>query len=104
MPVREHRGEAPMDRGPRRPDNADITITARVRAKWLRFGEVPQISTEFTGTPGHESASGSDRVNLPERVAKDITYRHVQVNYWLAVALRFPAEAAAQSVSTPRER
>jgi hypothetical protein len=93
-----------MGRGPRRSDNADITVTARLRARRLRFGEVPQTSTEFTGTPGHESASGSDRVNLPERVAKDITYRHVRVDYRLAAALRFPAEAAAQSVTTPRER
>jgi hypothetical protein len=79
-----------MGRRPRRPDNADITVTATVRARQLRFGEVPQTSTEFTGTPGHESASGSDRTNLPKRVAKDITYRHVRVDYWLAAALRYP--------------
>jgi hypothetical protein len=93
-----------MGHGPRRPDNADITVTARVRARQLRFGEVPQISTDFTGTPGHESASGSDRANLPERVEKDMTYRHVRVDYWLAAALRYPAEAAAQSVTAPQER
>ena len=78
-----------MGLAPRRPDDADITITARVRARRLRFGEVPQTSTEFTGTPGHDSASGSDRANLPDRVGKDVTYRHVQVDYWLAAALRW---------------
>lgn len=93
-----------MGRRPRRPDNADITVTARVRARQLRFGEVPQSSTEFTGAPGHESASGSDRANLPERVEKDISYRDVQVDYWLAAALRYPAEPAAQSVTAPEER
>ena len=81
-----------MGPGPRRHDNADITITARVRARWLRFAEVPQTKTEFTGTPGHESASGSNRANLPERVEKDITYRQVRVDYWLAATLCYPPE------------
>ena len=93
-----------MSRRPRRPDNADITVTARVRAKQLRFRELPQSSTEFTGAPEHESASGSDRVNLPERVEKDVCYRDVKVDYWLAAALRYPAEAAAQSATAPEER
>jgi hypothetical protein len=93
-----------VGRRPRRPDNADITVTARVRARQLRFGEVPQTSTGFTGAPGHESASGSDRANLPERVEKDITYRDVRVDYRLAAALRYPAEPAAQPVAAPRER
>jgi hypothetical protein len=84
-----------MGRRPRRPDNADITITFTMRAGRLRFGEVPQISTEYTGTPGHESASGSDRANLPGNVEKDVTYRHVRVDYWLASALLYPAEAEA---------
>lgn len=93
-----------MGRKPRRPDNADITFTARVRARQLRFGEVPQTSTEFTGTPGHKSASGSDRANLPERAEKDVTYCDVRVDYRLASALLYPAAAAAQSVPAPQER
>jgi hypothetical protein len=88
-----------MDHRPRRPDNADITVTARVRARQLRFTEVPQTRTKFTGTPGHGSASGSDRANLPGRVEEDVTYHDVWVDYWLAAALRYPAEAAGQSVS-----
>jgi len=79
-----------MGRWPSRPDYADITVTARVRARQLRFGEVPQTSTKFTGTPAHESASGSDRANLPQRVEKDVTYRHIWIDYWLAAALRYP--------------
>ena len=93
-----------MGRKPRRLDSADITVTARVRARQLRFRELPQSSTEFTGAPGNESASGSDRVNLPEQVEKDVCYRDVQVDYWLAAALRYPAEAAAQSATAPGER
>jgi hypothetical protein len=82
-----------MGRRPRRPDNADIAFTARVRARQLRFGEVPQTHTGFSGTPGHDSGSGSDRANLPERVEKDVTYRRVRVGYWLASALVYPGEA-----------
>lgn len=67
----------------RRPERPDIALTARVKAKQLRLGEVPQTSSEFTGTPGHQSSSGSDRANLPKRVEKDTTYRHVRVDYWL---------------------
>lgn len=81
---------------PRRPDNAEITITARVKARQLRFGEVPQTSTEFRGMPGHESAAGSDRVHLPQHVERDVTYRHVRVDYRLASALRYPAEAGTR--------
>lgn len=76
-----------MGRRPRRPDQAEITFTASVRARELRFGEAPQTSTEFTGTPDHDSGSGSDRVNVPERVEKDVTYRQVRVDYRLASAL-----------------
>lgn len=57
------------------------------------FGEQPRSRTEFSGTPGHESASGSDRVNLPQHVEKDVTYRHVRVSYRLASALLYPAES-----------
>jgi hypothetical protein len=79
-----------MGRRPRRLDDADITVTATVRARRLRFGEVPRTSTEFTGTPAHESASGSDRVNLPRRAENDVTYRRIRVDYRLAAALRYP--------------
>jgi hypothetical protein len=77
-----------MDSGARQPDRPEIALTARVTARQLRFGEVPRTSTEFTGIPGHQSGSGSNRANLPERVAKDVTYRHVRVDYWLESALR----------------
>jgi hypothetical protein len=76
--------------GPKRPVLADITFTAEVRAGELRFREVPQTSTEFTGAPAYESASGSDRVNLPQHVKKDVTYRDVQIDYRLAAKVIYP--------------
>jgi hypothetical protein len=39
-----------------------------VRADELRFDESPEIEVRFFGEPGYESASGSDRTNLPETV------------------------------------
>lgn len=80
-----------MGRRPKLPRDADITIDATVWARQLRFDEVPKTRTEFGGAPGHESADGTDRVNLPRPVKKDVTYRHVRVDYRLASALRASA-------------
>jgi hypothetical protein len=85
-----------MGRRPKRPSNADISINGSVRATQLRFSEVPRTRTEFSGTPGHESASGSDRVNLPQCVEKGVTYRRVRIDYRLASALLYTAEAEAK--------
>jgi hypothetical protein len=84
-------------RRPERPVSADIGFTAEVRARQLRFGEVPQTRTEFTGFPAYESASGSDRVNLPERVETDVTYRDVRVDYWLAAKVIYQSQTDPDS-------
>lgn len=84
---------SPGARRPKRPASADITFTAEVRADQLMFGEAPQTHTEFTGVPAYQSASGSDRANLPQRVEKDVTYRHVRVDYWLAAKVIYSSQA-----------
>lgn len=84
-------------RGPEPLVSADIAFTAEVRARQLRFGEVPQTRTEFTGFPAFESASGTDRVNLPERVEPDVTYRDVRVVYWLAAKVIYTSQAGPES-------
>jgi hypothetical protein len=66
---------------------ADIVLTATVKADELRFDEAARTRVEFSGRPDHESCSGSDRTNLPDRVEENITYRHVQVDYVLAATL-----------------
>jgi hypothetical protein len=53
---------------PSRPHSADIELLATVQADKLRFDERPETEIRFFGEPGHESASGSDRTNLPDRV------------------------------------
>jgi hypothetical protein len=72
---------------PSRPHSADIELLASVQAHRLRFDERPQTEVRFFGEPGHESASGSDRTNLPERVEPRVTYRDVRVDYRLASRL-----------------
>ena len=86
-----------MGNRPNRPESADITFTAEVSAEQLRFDEVPETSVTFTGAPQHESASGSDRANLPERVKAAVTYRDVQVDYRLASRLFLPPEAGSRA-------
>ncbi len=76
-------------RRPELPESADITFTAEVRARQLKFGDVPETRTEFTGAPAYESATDSDRVNLPQRVEKDVTYRDVRVDYRLAAKVLY---------------
>jgi hypothetical protein len=72
---------------PSRPHSADIELLASVQANQLRFDEQPETEVRFFGEPGHESASGSDRTNLPERVEPGVTYRDVRVDYRLASRL-----------------
>jgi hypothetical protein len=71
-------------RGSGRPD---IEFGARIDAKELRFGEVPETSVEFFGTPGHESEHGDRRTNLPDEVEAGKTYRNVRVDYRLSTKI-----------------
>ncbi|GAA4807159.1 hypothetical protein GCM10023200_50980 [Actinomycetospora chlora] len=51
----------------------DIEFRSRVRARRLRFHDDPEVRIDAT-------VSGSRRVNLPDRVRRDVTYRDVQVD------------------------
>jgi hypothetical protein len=62
-------------------DQPDIEIGARVKAKKLRFKEVPR--TEVLTSDG--SRSRSERKNLPDQVEPGVTYRDVEVQ-WRAEA------------------
>lgn len=74
-------------RRPDRPENPDIEFTANVKAKELRFDEVPETEVRFSGNPERESASGTDRENLPDEVEPDVTYRNPEVRLRIASAL-----------------
>ena len=74
-------------RRPDRPENPDLEFTADVKAKELRFEEVPETEVRFTGHPERESASGTDRENLPDEVEPGVTYRDPKVRLRIASAL-----------------
>ncbi len=70
-----------------RPENPDIELTADVKARELRFEEVPETEVRFPGRPERESARGTDRENLPEEVEPHVTYRNPRVRLRIATAL-----------------
>jgi hypothetical protein len=84
---------------PSHPRAADIEFVASIEADELRFDEAPETDVRFFGEPGHESASGADRTNLPEKVEPGVTYRNVRVDYRLATRL---VEATSRARKPPQ--
>jgi len=58
---------------------ADLSITARVTARELRFEKVPQPRVEFTGRPRRDTVWEAERENLPEQVQPGVTYRDIGI-------------------------
>ena len=58
-----------------------------MKARELRFEEVPETEVRFPGHPERESASGTDRENLPEEVEPGVTYRNPKVRLRIATVL-----------------
>jgi hypothetical protein len=57
----------------------DLSITAHVTARELRFDKVPNPKVEFTGRPRRETAWESERENLPQQVRPGVTYRDIGI-------------------------
>jgi hypothetical protein len=70
----------------------DVDITTRVRAKELRFRTAPEVNVWFDGEPAQESAVWSERVNLPDEVEPEVTYRDVEVNWSAAARIVHPTD------------
>lgn len=77
---------------PGQVENADVEIGASVKAKRLRFREKPETQVELHGELREpegdgelETASGSERQNLPDEVEPGVAYRDVRVR-WRAAA------------------
>jgi len=66
----------------RRPD---VEFRARVQARELRFEAVPDVRIEA-------STSWSDRVGLPDRVDRHVTYEDVCIDHAILAWLDPPAE------------
>jgi hypothetical protein len=93
--------------GPEPIEEADIEIGAAAKAKRMRFRRSPKTNVEVHGElrePGRqklrqgerelrdeagqwevETASGSERRNLPDKVEPGVTYRDVEIR-WRAAA------------------
>ena len=79
----------------KRRKKPDIEFGARIDAKEMRFGEVPETNVEFFGNPGHESGHGDRRENLPDEVEPNKTYKDVRVDYRLSSRLLYGDEEEA---------
>lgn len=82
---------------PDRVEDADVEIGASVKAKRLRFRQKPKTHVELHGElrepEGHselQTASGSERQNLPDEVEPGVTYRDVRVRWRAAAGLGEP--------------
>ncbi|HEX5708081.1 MAG TPA: hypothetical protein VFX96_12340 [Pyrinomonadaceae bacterium] len=61
------------------PEEADLSITARVTAAEVLFRKVPNPKVEFTGRPERRTLWESERENLPEEVQPGVTYRDIGI-------------------------
>ena len=64
-----------------------IDFTADVKARELRFDEVPKAEVRFWGDARRISVSGTERKNLPEEVQRGVEYRNVNVRLLVATEL-----------------
>jgi hypothetical protein len=59
--------------------DADLSITANVTARELRFEVVPNPTVEFSGKPERETVWDAERDNLPRPVQPNVTYRNIGI-------------------------
>jgi hypothetical protein len=60
-------------------DSADLSITANVTARSLRFDAVPNPNVEFNGHPARITVWNAERQNLPRPVQPGVTYRNIGI-------------------------
>ena len=60
-------------------ESADLSITATVTARELRFDAVPNPTVEFTGKPERRTEWSAERQNLPRPVEPGVTYRDIGI-------------------------
>ena len=75
------------EKRPEALETPDIEFTADVRAREMRFDEVPETEVRFTGQPDRASVSGTERQNLPEKVRRGVTYRNFSLRLHIATEL-----------------
>ncbi len=60
-------------------EQADVAITAHVRANSLRFETVPNPTVVFPGQPQRDTVWEAERENLPTPVQPGVTYRNIGI-------------------------
>ena len=71
-------------------EEPDIAIFANVRARELRFEQVPNVRIVVTGSVNGKEAitvSKTDRTNLPETVQPYVTYRDIGIRLTITSTL-----------------
>ena len=83
----------------------DLSLTAHVTARELRFRKVPNPTVEFPGRPERATVWEADRENLPREVRPGVTYRNVGVRLRITSVFadidRIVAEALGETPVTP---
>ncbi|HYY59747.1 MAG TPA: hypothetical protein VE842_20630 [Pyrinomonadaceae bacterium] len=60
-------------------ESDDLSITANVTARELRFDVVPAPKVEFKGKPERNTTWEAERQNLPRPVEPGVTYRNIGI-------------------------
>jgi hypothetical protein len=85
--------------------NADVAITARVKARELRFDVVPNPKVEFPGQPARDTVWEAERENLPTSVQPGVTYRDIGIRLKITSVFsdidKIVAEALGEVAITP---
>jgi hypothetical protein len=75
----------------REPDREpDVEMSAKVRAKELRFECKPEVRIGAYADSSASAEHVSERHNLPDEVEPGVTYRDVEVGWRLAARLEDP--------------
>ncbi len=69
-------------------ENADISITAHVRARSLKFDVVPNPTVTFFGQPARDTVWEAQRENLPTPVEPGVTYRDIGIRLKITSVFR----------------
>ena len=69
-------------------ENADVSITAHVRARSLEFEAVPNPKVEFPGNPARDTVWEAVRENLPTPVEPGVTYRNIGIRLKITSVFR----------------
>jgi hypothetical protein len=82
--------EVQLERLPPDPsvENADVSITAHLKARSLRFETVPNPTVEFPGKPARDTVWEAQRENLPTPVEPGVTYRNIGIRLKITSVFR----------------